>query len=529
MGTGKKGHYQYDWSTDTKEKMVQLDFQITHATQDIHLTETWYRAILQEIAVKPYDEESKEMCKEMYAMIARTRDILYGKGLRLISYMMIKNWYECFSFGAEEMLWSFVYSQSEKRPPYGSWKDMKYFCDYCRNHPTHPWDDNHPLLGFVIRTLNHQLKHDWQQPPSTPVSLVAKWIPREKSKHAWLHTKLVQDYFPSYFTTLQTNEKAWKKAAMEYRKITSTLNQRLETVEVKQCAREWKDIDFHRVSAVALYKGTKAFLRETGTEDRIACRHHFCDFLESNPRKTTDTVTVGEITREAAHLYKAKPYISQEAYESRKKAINYLWTNHTKPVTSEYSLPLIDVSHSMQDQVYTAIGLGCQIAESSRLQNGVIVFSGHPRWIPFGPADTFVDRVEIILRDSVTGINTDFYSALVLVLDAMQESALKKKDIQQLTLVILSDMQMDVEFPFTQSLYETMEEKNHAFVPLPRVVFWNVRASHGFPCSPATKTVRLLSGPNKREGFKRTAAEYHEVKHVMNDYLTCQENSSGVK
>jgi hypothetical protein len=262
---GKKGHCEYTIeSLNTQDKIHHLEFQLNLGSEiDVKTIEQLYRDILQEIGNKPYNEESKAQCIKMFTMIAKTRDIYNGKGLRSISYMMIQCWYECFTLGAREQLWGFVYTDSSQRP-YGSWKDMKYFCDYCVKNG---WDDNHELILYVVELMNNQLRMDLDtkkrlSDPNPRLSFVSKWIPREKSRFGWLYKKLVESYFPLYFSqiTTENKERAWKKAAMEYRKIVSSLNRALDTVQIKQCENQWMEIDFSHVSKTTLMLQQNAYL-----------------------------------------------------------------------------------------------------------------------------------------------------------------------------------------------------------------------------------------------------------------------------
>ena len=67
----------------------------------------------------------------LYKLIAQTRDIIKGKGEYNLSYMLLSEW---LLLGDEyipdiyKVLDLFVDIENEH--PYGSWKDLKYFCHY---------------------------------------------------------------------------------------------------------------------------------------------------------------------------------------------------------------------------------------------------------------------------------------------------------------------------------------------------------------------------------------------------------------
>jgi len=508
---GKKGHCEYSISSDdTMQRIEQLRFQINYGTKDeMKYIEKEYRAILEMIANQQYDEETKEQFIKMYTMIAETRDIHHGKGLRLMAYMMIQNWYECYRCGAEDMLSVFVGSTISSQKPYGSWKDMKYFCDCCLQRG---WDENHELIVFVVNMINSQVKRDWEElsQPNPVISLVSKWIPREKSKMAWLHKKLVENYFPAYFSTItsENKERVWKKAAMEYRKIVSRLNRALDTVQIKQCANQWSAINFSNVSKKTWLLQKNAFfnVKKNGeprsfVEDRILCSESMKKYLDvEEQKKLAETISVGELVKEAMELVENKDKMEPELYAYKKKAINRLWGVTKKVEREKNRIPMVDVSHSMKEKsLCTAIGLACRIAEHSLLGKRILTFGGYPVWISLDDCETFVDCVEKIEREkSVTNINTNFYSALCFLKEAIRESRMTEEEIKNMTLVILSDMQMDVEFPFYKPLYETIEEKCSGLSGIPHVCFWNLQTEQGFPClfDKNALSVDVFSGDN---------------------------------
>jgi Domain of unknown function (DUF2828) len=528
---GKKGHCEYSVSSDTLQRIEQLRFQINLGTkEEMKYIEKEFRDILELIANKQYDDHSKELFIKMYTVIAETRDIYHGKGLRLLSYMMIQNWYECYRYGAEEMLSAFVYTNTEEKS-LGSWKDMKYFCDFCLKRG---WDENHELILYVVEMINNQVKRDWEQlSESKPViSLVSKWIPREKSKMAWLHKKLVENYFPACFSTMtnENKERTWKKAAMEYRKIVSRLNRTLDTVQIKQCANQWSEINFSNVSKITWMLQKNAFfnVKKNGeprcfTEDRILCSETIKKYLdEEEQKKPSQTIAVGDLVKEAIDLIQNKDKMESEWYAYKKKIINRLWGVTKKVEREKITIPMVDVSNSMKEKsLYTAIGLACRMVEHSFLGKRILTFGGYPVWISLDDCETFVDCIEKIEREkSITDINTNFYGALRFLIEAVRDSKMNEEEIKNMTFVILSDMQMDVEFPFYKPLYETIEEKCDGLSgAIPNICFWNVQTEEGFPClfDKNASSVHVLSGDNI--GVLKSRYNYETVRCLIGSYL----------
>ena len=71
----------------------------------------------------------------MYKLIGQTRDIVSGKGEQQLAFMQIWGLYESspkFQNLAQNAFYYFVMPVNNKHP-YGSWKDLKYLCNHCKN------------------------------------------------------------------------------------------------------------------------------------------------------------------------------------------------------------------------------------------------------------------------------------------------------------------------------------------------------------------------------------------------------------
>ncbi len=135
--TGKNGQQEYTWSENTKERILQFSYQLTRTSDEqqmIHLAN-----ILRKTLSDLQDEISEgnilvteyiEQMGILYKLIGYTRDIVDGKGEYMLAYMQILVWYSYFPELAKYALKCFVYIDDKNTHPYGSWKDIKYFCNY---------------------------------------------------------------------------------------------------------------------------------------------------------------------------------------------------------------------------------------------------------------------------------------------------------------------------------------------------------------------------------------------------------------
>jgi len=531
---GENGHQEYPWSSNLRENILQFYFQLTRTSNDITLQKLESRLIyLLTTLTEQINTSEKETIlaylSYLYCLIGQTRDIIEGKGEYTLTYMMIYIWYYYYPELAFFALETLVQNQNNKNEhPYGSWKDMKYFYKYCRDKGC---NDDHPLIQKIIETTNHQLRQDEQTFfTNSNISFVSKWIPREKSKK-WenLYTLLACNYFKNYIETgkKSSSEKAVLKCKIEYRKMISRLNKYLDTTQVKQCEREWKEIDFNKVTSITLSKNKKAFLNvkkngETRREedDRILCAANFTKYIQTSMKNNTEIkgkrIGMNDFTKEALQLINERnrtvTETVTETLQTQIDVLNMQWKNNSTQTTNlKKMIGMIDVSGSMEGEpLYAAIALGIRIAEKSILGNRIMTFSANPTWVNLESRETFLDKVETI-KESEWGLNTNFYKALDKILDAIIETRLPPEEVKDMTLVILSDMQIDqaddskmrtTNEKENWSLYSNIREKyeetgirlyGKPFQP-PHILFWNLRSTDGFPNVSNEANTSMVSG-----------------------------------
>jgi len=284
------GVQERSWSSDLSEKILQLSFQMVRcdSSSAIESLSSQLRHILENL-IGGYKsghviyDVYKESMTVLYKMIGYTRDIIGGKGEYALSYMQIFVWNSFSPELAQYALLMFVTSTSGDHP-FGSWKDIKYFCNYCKQKYMSVTD---PLIQYAFSLINAQLAEDVN---ATTKSLVAKWIPREKSrKFGWIYQELAYSYFKSYLLSAKTSEQRYRsqlKCKSEYRKLVSNLNRMIDTVQIKQCANNWADIDHSNTTSITISKQKHAFLNITKDnkprnelEDRIICAYNFKNHL----------------------------------------------------------------------------------------------------------------------------------------------------------------------------------------------------------------------------------------------------------
>ena len=170
----------------------------------------------------------------------------------------------------EEALKSLVVLDSGEHP-YGSYKDLKYFCNY---HLTSSYERSNynnldvtkkdKLIDYVVKLICERLKEDEK---SQNKSLLAKWVPREKSnKFGWITPIIAKQYYSEWFDnginamSDAQYKAATRKALTHFRQLISKLNKELNTIQINQCGNNWKDINFDKhVTSITMRKQANAF------------------------------------------------------------------------------------------------------------------------------------------------------------------------------------------------------------------------------------------------------------------------------
>ena len=528
--TGEKGHLQYDWSNNLDEKIVQFHFQLVRTTNHSKLEEQ-LRIILS--TLKASTEKSQYLSKLtlVYKLIGHTRDILKGKGEQQLSFMQILIWYEYFPELAFNAFTHLV--KIDNAHPYGSWKDVKYFCNFvkekCQCMPKHAL--THPLVIHAIKLLVSQLNTDWEAYSSLndksntndkPVSLAARWTPREPNwrkkknvKFGWIYKTMAMEMFPEFLRFAPHNKKAMLKCKIHLSRRISTLNKLLDTTQIKQCGKKWQYIDFNNVTTQTLRRQKTAFqnktkrnLQHSEEEDRIACANNYKNHINA-AKQNPETSKVHGKRCSVYELVKDALVITHKSPETQTDidTINLQWQDNlknNKGLTQTPIIPLIDVSASMEidncSPLYNAIGLGIRASELTHpaFRNQVLTFEDQPRWVNMDDCHSFWDKVHRI-KGSGWGGSTRIYRAFRMILDVCVEKKIPSKEVEKMIVGIFSDMQIDSncinDCPFNKVMSDNITAMfNSAGYNTPHLLFWNLRATKGFPTLLKHKNITALSG-----------------------------------
>ena len=557
---GENGHIENGWSKSIQEKIVQFQFQCTRTNGGtINNLQTILNELLMtlksniQITSALEKQETKLHLATLYKIVGQTRDIIDGKGEYALAYMMIYAWYQHFPVLGKFALYNFVTpmvfevnnveererereregerEEKESKPknthPYGSWKDIKYFCVYCKNQGL---SVQHDLMEYAFTLMNDQLRTDLTN--GHHESLASKWAPREKStRFGWIFTELAIRYFPEYIASAKTSEKrafAVKKCQTLYRKLISSINKKLGTTQIFQTAGNWAAIDMNNVTSITMSKQKKAFLNvkkdsttvSSELPDRITCGEHMREYLEKAKRGEVTIkgkrVSMANFTAQALNLIQQRGYsrpqdkrnyhIVGEAVQAQIDLLNAQWRDSSSLTESLDSIiPMCDCSGSMSgDPMNVAIALSIRAAEKSKLGKRVLAFSACPTWTDLTPYDNFVDMVSVLMHEG-QGMNTNFHLALKMILNVIEEKKLTPEDVDGLILAVFSDMQIDGQTGYKNEgldMHSSIVQQFHDVgmrlwgkpFTAPHILFWNLRSTGGSPALSSVKNASMMSG-----------------------------------
>ena len=534
-----------DLHTYFQEQIVYFFFNLTKKEKTTKIDELSNQLfmVLQLLKKEISNNENKSLGNDwlrylelFYRMIGQTRDIFGGKGEHAISYMLILTFYDIFPSLAIYALHRFVlpipsgFSKNiddKYNVTYGSWRDMKYFCEYARNNS--PRGEEHELIYICIKLMNTQLKKDvesWKfsihARSREHISNVAKWIPRENTQFHWLYEKMVIHWTNTHFPYILENsansyDSALLKCKRMYRKTISSLNKALDTTEIKQCSRNISEIKPTHVSTYTMMKQKRLIFGDENDDDYNECAQHFkthFDKLFTSPAVSSGHgslfFTVSYFVKEAIRLSAVfneinKVENSNKTYVCHQMdVLNNLWYRFSmsiKNINLENMIPALNVSHSIQktdaESYYNAIGIAILIAERSSFGKRILAIDQQYTWISL-EIDNFISNVENIVNSSKSMQNTTFHlnNAMNFFMFSIKQTNMSDAFIKNMSVIILTDFaeSNSTNYSTVPSISFDPDSTDADFYP--NIVLWNLSKNNNIdlPCSIHNNNVLLLSG-----------------------------------
>ncbi len=463
---------------------------------------------------KIFNEENVDKIKDLFVMAFQTRDVRGGKGERALFYKFIVSLYNKRPDVVKKLL-TLV-------PEYGCWRDMWELYNRSKD------DDMKNVILDVAKSVFFADLVKNGSGDVNNLSLIAKWLPREKSGTYPGFARKVCNYFYNDISSA-------RKRIIQYRKDISTLNKALKTVEINMCGKEWKDIKPDSVPGRCLKIHNKAFLNEVVTrkpwkntnirfpnsEDRNECRKHFLEFidgLKNGTRKAHGAHVVMPHELVDNSLYKSSSVEEQEIIQGQWNSIR---EESQKLGGFGKCVPMCDFSGSMNGTPkLVSLALGILISEINHpsFKDHILTFDSEPKWHSFANMTSLKEKVSSIRGNIGQGLSTDFYKACMRVLQKMKDNKVPVGEEPE-DLIVLTDMGWDAASSDSASSYYYKPKKNAQWATqvtqirnafreageevwgegngwkAPRIVIWNLRGDFkDFHAKAEDEGVVMLSG-----------------------------------
>jgi hypothetical protein len=343
--------------------------------------------------------------------------------------------------------------------------------------------------------------NDEEKQQNSGISLAAKWAPSPKTEYAKFAKRLQKLLFDGH------------NKEQQYRQMLSKMRKRLRITETLMCHNDWSEIDYQSTPAKAMKRygalNVRVFQHEdSGVRVRETREGAFLRHDKERFQGYLDDVASGKTTIKATGIQPHEilgKYRHESVVDLAKEAQLNAIISSVRDLGSLRNVAAVcDVSGSMDGipmEVSIALGLIlCQIADDSSFMSGkLITFSENPE-LHEVRGENNLERAQSIANMKWGG-STNFFGVFQLLLSEAQKvgagesSVLKMPEI----LFIFTDMQFDQADPNHKGASTVYEQSKSLLesvgFKMPKIVFWNLRASSGgFPVTETTEGVALVSG-----------------------------------
>lgn len=359
--------------------------------------------------------------------------------------------------------------------------------DMCR------WDDIYclmdtPVEGDVFELVRQQLAKDLNS--DDEVSLCSKWLKSENSSSQ--ESKRLA----------KKTMKALGISARSYRRILSTLREKIRIVERKMSENKWQEIEYNKLPSRAGILYREAFQRHDN--DRYTA------FAQSKTTKVNaKTLYPYDVVREALKVMGG--YGTRSIDNPQRLMVNKYWSNLQDYFQGAAldALVVCDTSASMTwtgsgqiQPIHVAVSLAMYAAERNHgpFANHYISFSRNARLVEVKGVD-FCDKVKRIVDSNVCE-DTNLESVFDLLIKTIDLYNLKPEDVPK-SLVIISDQEVNSceRHIREKGMTLTMEQIRHKWESFfgtsyrfPDLVFWNVSARNSTFLLEPGSGVTFISG-----------------------------------
>lgn len=482
-----------------RESLVQLIFQ---SIRNVDLEKRWKVWVYCVCQI-----EKKSMIKFLaygFATCAWIRDMSHGKGERDLAYKQLWSFYEAlepiYPNQAHHMVNMMIHRwcvSDEYDHPYGSWRDVKEFCNVVYHHTQ---NRRHPLIVDLLSWMIESLS--WNKHTLTKI----KWFPRE-------HTSKVYDTFVEEWYRHYGYELVPNRPIRDLRVISSG--------QKAYCRRRVrKDIQQIKKSQDDSIEPMKQYAFRNIITPKL---------LDIHSKRIYPGQLIHRIRMWIEYPYASMKWITF-SHTRFSTIIHTLWNEmiDTYDMNQELvsKVPWVDVSHHISDeQLDHSIGLALYLAHFS----GKIVFVGdkHRVLTMEQQPSNLIERVRCIF-DTIRAIRGTHFNIYEAISNEYTGYIPEIDSSSRPSIVILSAFQCMMD----EEVLSTMDTLYNNLIQLTdtrqEFIFWNMAPSQGFPALSCSSKCSMLSGYSPNElnipsivwGVRRTRVNtpYSHLLMRLNSY-----------
>jgi len=410
----------------------------------------------------------------IYKMTTFTRDIEFGNGNLKCYLVLLWVWYNVCPFLGLNLI-DAAYDSS-KNLSFGSWKDLKYICEYVKQKTG---SESNPLILHCINKYVSQLKKDEKLiKENKEISLIGKWVPREKSKYGWIFALIAKNYYYYFFTNVGSSPvNAENKAKTLLRKLLSRLNRKIGTLEMLQCENKIDEIKPECLTTKNLILQSNWLLNNISVKSlpREELKNRVLSY------KNTKNCQIKDVIAKAWNYCELnKTDLIQESY------VNKIWDNIISHIEDLIKIiPLLDCSFDMNENDFVAaLGFALAISQRSVYKNRLVLCSNRYKWIIFGEDLKLIERIKLI-RKHMNRVNSDLENCYTTLCKEIMNCKDKNDQIQNINFLLLTNGE-NINF-----LKKTNKYK-------PKLIIWLMSGMSKEKFSTNHSNYSIVSGKNSR-------------------------------
>lgn len=322
-------------------------------------------------------------------------------------------------------------------PTYGRWDDL-----------AHVWQRVPAVRDAIVRHWQSQLQADVSlMQGDRPISLAAKWVPREKALPG-----LLRALAAAHGTSLPGLRKD----------VVAPLRRHLQLVERRLCTADVAAIDYSRVPSCAMHRYKPLFFKK----DRARFEKFLEDVLARRAKMCARALFPAQIVHGLFHG------------DGDAAALEAQWQTLSDELAGSlpHAVAVVDTSGSMGELEYTvvqpihhALALGLLVAQHARgpYRDHFITFSAEPQLYHFA-GDSLRAKLECA-STAPWHMNTNVQAVFDLLLQ-------RRADMPDVV-IVLSDMQFDACGGDSTNWGAIKQKFRDADARMPKFVFWNLNSA----------------------------------------------------